>query len=310
MTAWNFTKKTTVREISKQFDQIAAALRRNLAAKVWIFTAEIILRIMSAPQVDLGTCQPGKVIQFLGAFGNLPFLVRNKSSRERWSWWIFVYYLKSSVHQIIILNLFMTTTLVAWFHVIWNHPTERNGGLRFKEWYVFGLNLWTRGIPSDPDTGTMIVRTSRMIFTNREVLYYAYFMCFLWYGFVLNFKTLPSQRQRRAVKRPKLSLRLFSCPNPFGIDLGVGGFCFGIRSMTSSICHVFNLGRLGESYWTIVTSSRWSPMKSCRHLPKEDLWWPCMDRQETPRWETRFFRRPKFESATSKDVLFVVKVDG
>ena len=162
MTAWKFTKKTTVREISKQFDQIAAALRRNLAAKVWIFTAEIILRIMSAPQVDLGTCQPEKVIQFLGALGNYRFWLEKNSSRERWSCWIFVHYLKSSVHQIIIW-IFWWKQLKAhgWkCDLKWNHPTERNGCLRFKEWYVFGLNIWTCGVPSDQigtDTETMTV---------------------------------------------------------------------------------------------------------------------------------------------------------
>lgn len=78
MTAWKFTKKTTVREISKQFDQIAAALRRNLAAKVWIFTAEIILRIMSAPQVDLGSMSTWKGDTISWGFRELPFLVRKK----------------------------------------------------------------------------------------------------------------------------------------------------------------------------------------------------------------------------------------
>lgn len=142
--------------------QIAAALRRNLAAKVWIFTAEIILRIMSAPQVDLGICQPETVIQFLGALGNYRFWLEKNSSRERWSCWIFVHYLKSSVHQIIIW-IFWWKQLKAhgWkCDLKWNHPTERNGCLRFKEWYVFGLNIWTCGVPSDQigtDTETMTV---------------------------------------------------------------------------------------------------------------------------------------------------------
>lgn len=110
----------------------------------------------------LVTCQPEKVIQFLGAFGNYRFWLEKNSSRERWSCWIFVHYLKSSVHQIIIW-IFWWKQLKAhgWkCDLKWNHPTERNGCLRFKEWYVFGLNIWTCGVPSDQigtDTETMTV---------------------------------------------------------------------------------------------------------------------------------------------------------
>ena len=238
MTAWNFTKKTTVREISKQFDQIAAALRRNLAAKVWIFTAEIILRIMSAPQVDLGTCQPETVIQFLGALGNYRFWLEKNSSRERWSWWFLciiwkVVFIKSSFESFDENNWKLMVE-----NVIWNEIIQLNGmdvwdlrnGMHLDLWGSFWSN---RNRYRDYDSEQL---TSRMICTNREVLCYAYLMCFLWYGFVLNFKTLPSQRQRRAVKRPKLSLRLFSYRNPFGVDLGVGGFC--VRHKIGDVLHL------------------------------------------------------------------------
>ena len=47
-----------------------------LAAKVWIFTAEIILRIMSAPQVDLGDMSTWEGDTISWGFRELPFLVK------------------------------------------------------------------------------------------------------------------------------------------------------------------------------------------------------------------------------------------
>ena len=221
---------------------------------------------MSAPQVDFGDMSTWEGDTISWGFRELPFLVRKKIHPGNgevveflciiWK----VVFIKSSFESFDENNWKLMVE-----NVIWNEIIQLNG---MDVWDLRnGMFLvWTFGL-----VGFLLIKSEPIqrlwqwaaYLTDDLYKSRSFVLCLLdvflvvWICFEFQ-DTSISEAEESSKKTQTLTTFVFLSQSFWRWSGGLGVSVFGIRSVTSSICHVciyhvFNLGRLGESCWTIVT---------------------------------------------------------